>query len=343
MLFISQNFQITYEFLARIGLILFVNMIFLSLMLLLGMVISSVTQESFSSLVYLLFIWILFIFIVPKLSTYISERLKPVITTQEVNDRIEQLKTEMNQKINNYQKTIKPQRTWRSSSSRGEKGFMLTIYGNPPETVEYHRQFYAFSGPLQMDYAQLILNKEKQRFNDLSEQANFAQVLSLVSPSGICKKALMVLAGTDRANYEKFLNDARNYRLQFIDYLQSNGGFSSYKYFMQYEHDPDDEKEKILYAKLSEISKLRDQPSLTEAEKENFNNQYRKVRDEDVPNYLRTKKWVFDLSDMPVFTFHPCGFLNDIKRSLRYIALLIFFNLLLFLYAHVSFLKFDIR
>ena len=59
----------------------------------------------------------------------------------------------------------------------------------------------------------------------------------------------------------------------------------------------------------------------------------------DHPNEARKP----DISGMPVFRFTPPDISYDVKRSMVSLGLLIFFNILGFLVAHVAFLKYDVR
>jgi len=224
---------------------------------------------------------------------------------------------------------------------------ILTIHGNPPETVEYYRQLTAYAIPLQIEYAQRLWNMEKQRIDELNKQAKLANVLSAISPTTIYKMILAALAGTDQADYENFLNVARTYRLQLIDYIKSLGGFSSDKYFMQYDYNPTDEEIRLfreITQLFQKMESLYQQPDSQE-ELQRLYQRLREIRGqlyqyyEDFP--LEARK--LDLSDMPRFQYTPLDISKDLKRSLWNLGLLIFLNILGFLIAHVSFLRYDVR
>jgi len=341
-LLILPGVQISSDVIIRICLIFLASLIFLSLMLLLGIIVSSVTRHSFISLICLMFLWVLFVFIIPGMSQYTSLQLKTVTSKRNINDQIFQLENELNEKIADYRKTIQPQRTFASMS-----GGILTIHGNPPETVEYYRQLNAYAIPLQIEYAQHISSVERQQIDDLIKQAKLATFLSAISPTSIYKMISAALAGTDRADYENFLNAARSYRLQIIDYIKSQGGFSSDKYFMQYDYNPTDEELRLsrettqLFQKMEPLYQQPD----SQEELQKLYQRFREIREqisqyyEDFP--LEVRK--LDLSDMPRFQYTPLDISKDLKRSLWNLGLLIFFNILGFLIAHVSFLRYDVR
>ena len=99
-------------------------------------------------------------------------------------------------------------------SGDGKGSMMLTTGFNPPQTVEYYRQHFAFAGPLQIDYAQRFWNLERQHIDDLDRQADFAGILSSFSPASIYKWLSETVTGTDR--------DSQGYDRQ-VDLLQQAG------------------------------------------------------------------------------------------------------------------------
>lgn len=341
------DIQVSWDFIFRIGLIFFASLVFLSLMLLLGIIASSITHQSFLSLIFLMFIWVLFAFIIPRVANYSVLQIKTITSKREVNDQISQFNIEMNRKISDYKKTIQPQRSFAAMNGAPDNGGMLTIYGNPPETVEYYRQLCAYACPQQIEYAQLFWNLERKRIDDLDKQAKLAEALSSVSPTAIYKRVLAALAGTSRASYENFINSARNYRLQIIDYIKSQGGFSSDRFFMQYDYEPTEQELRLsrefsrlykdfIYARQQPISEkdLKRVMQIAMQARKQFYQYYK-----DHP--LKARK--LDLSEMPRFQFTHLDISHDLKRSMWNLGLLIFLNIFGFLIAHVAFLKYDVR
>lgn len=340
--------QITWDLVYRIILIYFASLAFLSLMLLLGIIVSSVTYQSFLSLIILLFIWVLFVFIIPKVGEYTALQLKTVPSRRWVNDQISQLRDELDRKTADYRMTIQPQGV--SASMRGSpyRGGML-VPDNPPEIVEYYRQLCAYAIPLQMEYAQLFRNIEQQRIDSQYEQAKLAAILSAVSPAAIYKKGLAALAGTDRAGYEYFLNAARIYRQQIIDYIKSRGGFSSDLYFMQYDYNPTEEelrlRREVSRIQQEGMSLMQQSVSRSGPEMQRLQEQYLHAQEQlkqySIAHPIMARK--LDLSDMPEFQYFPYNPSSDLKRSMWSLGTLVFLNIFSFLVAHVAFLKYNVR
>jgi hypothetical protein len=251
---------------------------------------------------------------------------------------------EMEQKISGYRKTIRPQRSWASMENRGEKGFMLTVHGNPPETVEHFRRLFAYTGPLQLEYAQLFWNIEKQRLDDLEKQRKLTVILTAISPVTLYQQSTAKLTGTDRANYDKFMSAAQQFRLQIIDYIEAQGGFSSDRYFMQYDFNPDP-VETDLYRRLSTDVNLIQQPSVSSEDRQVVVQRMMQTR-QRLKRYLEEhplKRRILDLSDMPTFEFKPYPLSIDLKRAIGNLGLLMFLNVLSFFAVHIAFLRYDVR
>jgi len=338
--------HLSWDLILRIVMFFFTSAVFLSLAILIGILVSSLTHQSFISLIFLMFSWAFFVFIIPQLANYIFENSITVKSGEEVSNNIAELKTAMNRKIEDYRKTIKPQRLWASMMNSGEKGFMLTAggRGNPPETIEYYRQYFNYAGPLQLELARSIWDLESERRLDLERQANYSKTFSSISPTELYRQAMISLAGTDCANYEHFMVSARRYREQIIDYLKAQGGFSSNRYFLQYDYNPTD-VERQLYVQISQVYQVATSES---ASREKINQARQQLRNiiQQLEEYFKShpqERRKPDLSAMPGFLYSPQGFLIDLKLSLRRLSLLLFLNFLCFLMAHVAFLRYDVR
>jgi ABC-type transport system involved in multi-copper enzyme maturation permease subunit len=333
---------LTVSLLFRILSIYIVSFIFLSLMLLISILASVMTHQSFNTLIVLLFLWISFVFIIPKVGNYTSQQVVPVKSIQAVESQTRQLKSEMDKKVDVYRKTIHPQRSWASLMNRDEQGFMLTVHGNPPETVAYYRKLFAYEGPLSLEYAERIWQIEKERIDGLKKQQQWASILSALSPVSIYQQVVMSLAGTDLSHHERFMEETRNYRLEILNYIRSQGGFSSDRYFMQYDFQPSAEEMKLYQKFAATIEQYR---SSEEEDKGKIMQQMMQFR-QQMNEYYQVhplEKRKLDLSGMPEFHPRSESLAHDLNDAVIQIGLLLFLNVLCFITAHVLFLRYDVR
>lgn len=77
----------------RFGLILLVSLIYISLFLSLGMLISAFTKRTASSIVILLFIWAIVVFIIPNLGTLVARQIVDVPSVRALSEKRDQIWT----------------------------------------------------------------------------------------------------------------------------------------------------------------------------------------------------------------------------------------------------------
>jgi hypothetical protein len=141
---------------------------------------------------------------------------------------------------------------------------------------------------------------------------------------------------------------ARLYREQIINYLKAQGGFSSNRYFLQYDYNPTD-VELQFYRQLSQqISQAFQVATSKSASQEKINQASQQIENiiQQFGEYVKShpqERRKLDLSTMPGFSYSPQSFLFDLKFSLRSLSLLLFLNFLCLLMAHVAFLRYDVR
>ncbi len=78
---------------ARLGLILFLSVLYLGFFLSLGMLISALTKRAATSVVILLFIWALFVFVIPNLGTLLARQFAAVPPVRALSEKRTQLWT----------------------------------------------------------------------------------------------------------------------------------------------------------------------------------------------------------------------------------------------------------
>ena len=87
------------EVLTKFCIILLVTLLFIFMMFNLGIWISTITRNSISSMVILLFVWFIFSLVVPKISPMISQILYPIKTQQQINDEIKIVRQNLNDEL----------------------------------------------------------------------------------------------------------------------------------------------------------------------------------------------------------------------------------------------------
>ncbi len=151
--------------------------------------------------------------------------------------------------------------------------------------------------------------------SELDRQVSLARFLSRISPAWTYYNASAILAGTDVGNYRRFMDQARRYRQDLIDYTRSKGGFSTPLYFTR--------------------MTMEDAPTTKEAE-EMVKRLGRAGFEKKMMEYMKDVK-PFD--NIPIFEYAHEPISESFLRALPDLAILTIMNVILFMMAHVCFLK----
>lgn len=182
----------------RIGLVAIISFIYISLFISLGLFVSSRMRHSSTSLLVLLFIWVVLVVLIPNTLGSVVSTLRKVPSQSEF------------------------QQQWKAMSESFNKSEdELFKYGSPtqpnpsPKAIE-----------LWADYV-TSMSESNTRLDDEHLDAQFAQVqlarriLRSASPTTIYNYVMESLAGTGFGRHSKFVDAARRYRGQFVDFIKS--------------------------------------------------------------------------------------------------------------------------
>jgi len=309
----------------RLGHIVLISLIYLSALYLLGITASIVSKRSTTALVVLLFFWIVFIVIFPNLTSALAARLKPVPARGVVTERVSLLRREFWAKVSaeTYRDLPRPEHKWEYIKGRdvysGSWAYPIRIYYAPREIMEWELEGLKRFLPIEIEYADKIHGVHLDYERQLNAQARVARILSRFSPAWSYYNIASSLAGTDEESQMAFLDRARRYRNQLMDYVSSKDGLSSYRFFSR--------REPRSFKSTAELDLLKGQGDRLEQEIG--------AGWDSVPP--------LDLRDRPPFEHSAFQVRDSLLNSLPDLVLLVFLNLAFFLTAHVCFLKTDVR
>ena len=197
---------------ARVATIFVISTIYISIFLWLGLFISSQFSNSSSSLLTLLLIWIVFVVLIPNTMGVLASGFKQVPSRSEISRIAKAIEDEID-----------------TRHKEGDKLYRIGSPSDTPPKIEALRMW--------ADY----LNEHadaKSRINDAHLNKQFAQVaftqqITRFSPAAIYTYAVESLAGTGFVRHKRFVQEARRYRKQFVDFIQSedsgdNGSYHVY-------------------------------------------------------------------------------------------------------------------
>jgi len=174
-----------------------VSILFLSVFLLLGMLVSSRSPKSSSSIVVLLLIWVIVAIIVPSTGRIISEKFVHVPS-----------RTEVDRMINEAQRDI-----WDNSERYGKNagnwgGDLNTDWINPPARARLYNALTDAKTRIITDYV-----------NRMVEQVNFGRRVTKISPATIYQTISEAIFGTGVPRFQSLFYQAARYKDVLKDFL----------------------------------------------------------------------------------------------------------------------------
>jgi ABC-type transport system involved in multi-copper enzyme maturation permease subunit len=302
-----------------LSLIFFASLLYVSLLFMLGMLISCITKRSATTLIFILFLWVFFVFLIPNGAGYIASHFIKVDSAEKVDSKIQAVSSGMWRKVGNWFQTH-PQppsgiSVW-GGGLRGKTGALRLPQAGIAGTkgvMLYYRDIVEFGTPLLLQNADDVWRIRKDFLNQLEKQAAITKYISRFSPASLYYDLSSTLAETSIDAYEEFMNQVRRYRELIIEHAKKNDGFGL-KFFTQA-----DEKELL--------SSYQEEPSLHFVQGQ----VYFKF-DEMKP-----------LDGLPTFEYRPKAPLSRLESALFDMLTLLILNIVSFMAAHIAFQRTSVK
>jgi hypothetical protein len=329
---------------ARLGVILVFYALYLSLMLLVGLVISSFAQRSSLALVFAAFAWFFFVTVVPNLATmipdFVGERGRIHQTAMEGLKQIEREQGTAADAVQDPREGF----SFYYAINNNWGGF--TAYECSMGDRKFYDQLREFFGqriPMSLKFAAHRAEVWRQYIRYRERQAAIARGLSFLSPSAVFQNAMGFASGTSQADYKHFITLASQYRNTFLDYLGRKGAFTSRRWFTQDPPDQDRSWTTIF------LGKTADELTASGAKPDDVANKM--IRDQTTWAKIGEleKTWetsadrFLPLGDLPAFTCARLATGAALVQAAPEIAYLLGLNLILFLVAFMRFVHYDVR
>ena len=329
--------------LVRIVFIFLISLLIVAVLFCLGLLISSLTRTASESLVLLLFIWVLYVIVIPSSSTYLASQIKPVVSREEIDIKVEEIWEEFEREIEDFetrsfpirQQAMEKLRELQANNPSAVMGYFEEMMKKYPELSEmqsdaqepwgwYHefatkglvrrkQKLNAFVEPLRAEYADKVWHVENDYLDMLKKQKNISDIFFRFSPISVFEMLISGLSRSDVASSENFYEQAREYRNQLINYLANKNAFSAIRYFATVKEDF-----------LFNVENIEDYGVLRE-------------------KYVEDKAVPLASEDIPRFQFQSEEVVTTIQRFLSDMTLLCIMGILFFLCASVALLKYDVR
>ncbi len=240
---VASSIQLSTGDLIRIGGIVWTTIVYLSLFYLIGLLISTTTRRTATSLMFCMFLWVAFVLVYPNWSRF---AINPVgdmrAEKQSANQQIEQIWEEADREeqrfLANSPLEGDPPRFnigyFGASSRSGRRyGFNMTKVDTDSEpSVPHFQKYQAFIGATHIRLAEkaALIREQRLARTDI-RQATWDKRLMKFSPASLYTFATSAWAGTDLRGMLDFSRATQGYRQMLIDYFHDKDAFASRQWF----------------------------------------------------------------------------------------------------------------
>ena len=257
MIMLSGKIALTGGDFLRIFLIVVVSLLYVSIFYLIGLLISARTQRTATSLMLAMFVWVLLALIYPNAVGFLADRVIES-NPEEQFGQIEELWSEFRRERDRYRERVVPKYNMHgmSSSGSGSAESSETLYYSlsessatkgtfdPESALDALKQFYQYQETLRIDTADQAWRIRKRLLDkSYGRKQRLVTNILRISPAAIYDNATAVLSGTDLGSIQRYMDQVREYRRNFIQYLNDQKALSSEHWFwygtMEKEDRPD--------------------------------------------------------------------------------------------------------
>ena len=237
------SIQLDGEDFLRIGGIVLTTTIYLSAFYLIGVLISTATRRTATSLMLCMFLWVALVLVYPNWSRFAiipvgDTRAVQSSSDQQIAQIWEEVDREEDQFLANSPLEGKPQRfnldvIQSSGYSSGRRyGIDMKLSNQSDPLVPHVQQYHATMGALYIRSAEQIALVRKQTLDRTSlRRAIWYERLMKLSPASLYTFATAAWAGTDLEGMSDFVQAAQGYRRTLIDYFHDKDAFGSRQWF----------------------------------------------------------------------------------------------------------------
>ena len=289
--------------LLHLVIVLLVSLLYVSICYLLGLLLSVWTRTAATTLILAMFIWGILTIVHSNVATFAVTKFPPYKpqpereVRQQIGEIWEDFREERDAHILKefgYKHPVHAIMTkgemslYMDTRTAGGIGFE-EIYTPKPihkmNTSKY-QEILGYQEPFRIDYANKAEEILKRRENIGERNRQLARNVSRISFADTYRFAVGAITGTDRESYNGFIEQARSYKRQVVDYLASKDAFSERAWFS-------------------------------------------------------SDKGKAEFTDLPVFRHQYRDLSERLSRAAGDVFILLAWNIILFMGAYVSFLRYD--
>jgi ABC-2 family transporter protein len=319
--------------------------LYLSLMLLVGLGISGISQRPSIALVTATFVWFVFVTVIPNLASMVPDFSgNRTAIYKQAQDNIRASYKEEETVL----KEVKDPRDGpftfdRAATNNGGGPVSYECRWGQLKFYDKLRDYFSRSVPVALRFASRRAEYWRVYIHFRERQAAMARMLAFLSPEAVLQSAATFLTSTSAADYAHFVGLASQYRNTYLGYLQSKNAFGAYRWFTEDPPDQDRSFPMLLFGKTPE-QMVAEGKDLAEVIRGVLNDpviwkKLGKVEEED----RKRSDWFLALNDLPRFSYARMSAGQSLVTAAPEIGYLLLLNAILFFIAFVRFVKYDVR
>jgi ABC-type transport system involved in multi-copper enzyme maturation permease subunit len=333
----SKNVEVDATFFGSMAFLFSASLLYLSCILVVGLLASARTKTSFSSLLFLLTFYLVFTFLIPQaVKSYANNAISARMRSVESN--IRNLVNEGYKKRGEAYQTAAFKKTWvipRDGDNMQLYGGIILKRITSPEFLEDQNITNSYMLRTEREYAQKVYNLKEQDMAVVENTRRAQNKLLAFVPSSSFGRIAELAADTGDESLKRYLRQINLYWHQYMSYLDQKNAFGT-RFFYP---GPDEltAYEKNLIKRITE-----DRSGLMNNMGVAWLVRYHgKFYDEAIR--YKPQLTFLNLDDLPAFRAPEAEFAYRLKPSLFSIGILFFYNVLFFALTYFSFAKYDPR
>ena len=227
----------------RILLIFLLSMLYVSLFFIIGLFLSARTHRPSITLMLSMCVWVLFVLIVPNLTVLLVEHASPIQSEEPYKKQAGEQWKKFEAEVKDYLKKRGVEKPLdhanfsgvgaRSGTNDYDSGETVQVSGfQNDEGVSFAQECYGFKENLRAQYADRIWQIRKAYLDENpNRQSLLALNISRISPAAVYYNAAAILAETDLGSFWRFMEQTRQYRREWVEYLRDEKIFASRRWF----------------------------------------------------------------------------------------------------------------
>ena len=234
--------------LLRLVMVLVVSLLYISICYLLGLLLSIWTKAAATPLILAMFIWGILTIVHSNVATFAVVKFPPSKPQpeEEVLQQIGRIWEDFREERDAYLlKEFGYKHPIQAIMTEGEMSFgmdtrsaggigfeeVYTVKPMHKMNTSKYQEILGYQEPLRIDYANKAEEILKRRENISERNRQFARNVSRLSCADTYRFAVGTITSTDRESYNDFINQARSYKRQVVDYLAGKDAFSARAWF----------------------------------------------------------------------------------------------------------------